>query len=157
MNAPPVGGRGRGGEPAVLVDEPGAAIVDARELGLQVVEIDAREGVAAVGQVEGPAHQPRDLLLGGIGLPSAAGNSAGASRCMTSATISVALLPRVHGVEDVAGLAAEPADVLGRAAALHDADVGALVGLPGVGRHGPSSRAPCSPSAAGSGTARGSP
>jgi hypothetical protein len=48
-----------GSEPAVLVGESGAAVIDAWELGLQVVEIDACEGVAGVGHVEGPSRRRR--------------------------------------------------------------------------------------------------
>ena len=47
---------------------------------------------------------------------------------------AVAFFPRVHDVEDVAALGAEPDDVLGRTVALHDADIGALFRLPGVRR-----------------------
>ena len=47
---------------------------------------------------------------------------------------AVAFFPRVHDVEDVAALGAEPDDVFGRAVALHDADIGAFLRLPGVRR-----------------------
>ena len=47
---------------------------------------------------------------------------------------AVAFLPRIQDVEDVAVLGAEPDDVFGRAVALHDADIGALFGLPGIRR-----------------------
>ena len=47
---------------------------------------------------------------------------------------TVAFFPRIHDVEDVAALGAEPDDVFGRAAALHDADERSLLRLPGVRR-----------------------
>jgi hypothetical protein len=47
---------------------------------------------------------------------------------------AAAFFPRVHDVEDVAGLGAKPDDIFGPAMALHDADIGALVRLPGIRR-----------------------
>ena len=47
---------------------------------------------------------------------------------------AVAFFPGVHDMEDVAALGAKPDDVAGRAVALHDADIGALVRLPGIRR-----------------------
>jgi hypothetical protein len=45
-----------------------------------------------------------------------------------------ALFPGVHRMEDVAGVGLKPAHRLDAGVARHHADMGALVGLPGVGR-----------------------
>ena len=79
-------------------------------------------------------HSRARDLSGSVGRAVGMGEQRGFLELHDVGDDALAFFPRVHDVEDVAALGAEPDDVLGRAVALHDADMGALVRLPGVRR-----------------------
>ena len=89
----------------------GAAIVDAREFAGEVVEIGLREAVGIAGEIEGPAAQPRARLVR-IGRRAVGmGEQRRFLELHDVGDDAAAFFPRIHDVEDVAALGAEPDDV----------------------------------------------
>ena len=99
------------GEIAVAIVEPGEALVEARKLAGEIVDRLALEAVLVLrGKIEGPAGELRHGF-GGIARP-AIGIGKERRRLVLHdvANDLVAILVSVHRMEDVAGIALEPAD-----------------------------------------------
>src|SRR5713101_9748817 len=111
-----------------------AAIVDARKFAGYVVEIGLRKPVGVARQIEGPATQPRARLFRIGPRTIGMGEQRRYLELHDVGDDAAAFFPGIHDVEDVAALGPEPDDILGGTVALHDADIGTLVRLPGIGR-----------------------
>jgi len=86
------------------------------------------------GEIESPARPPRPRLRA-VGRRAIGMRKQRRLRHLHDiGDDAAALLPGVHDMEDITGFAAKPADIEDRRAARQDADIGALVRLPGIGR-----------------------
>jgi hypothetical protein len=122
-----------GGKEAMTIVEAGEALVEAREFAGKIADPFLLEGVGIGGEIEGPA-EPCDRLGGVAGAPVRVRKQRRRLVLHDVADDLAAILIGVHGMENIAGIALEPAYRRDLGVPPHHADIGALVCLPRIGR-----------------------